>query len=706
MVTQAAIAVENNFKQGLHTEASGLNFPENACTETYDCIFKLNGTVERRLGFGFEEGYVEKTIDRTDSAVSTFLWKNVSGDGDINLFVVQIGGTLYFYETDETSVSAGAISSTLTLSTYLASGAPSPNLLECQFSSGNKYLIVTHPYCDPFYVSYNSSTQVVTGTLITLKIRDFEGDTADSNAVDTRPTSTLAALNVSHYYNLLNQGWTATNLTTWDGARTDMPSNSDVMWRFKNSSDAFDTTTVANVISGNSPAPKGHYILTLSNQDRDAISGLSGTTDTLTSYLRPSTSAWFGGRVFYSGLNYAGFNSSIYFSQILERDSQYGLCYQANDPTSEDLFDLLPSDGGVIKIPEAGTIFKLVAIIGGLIIFANNGVWSITGSTGLGFKANDYTVQKISSINAISATSFVDIAGFPAWWNAEGIHIINTETGAPTVKSLTLTTIKSFYDDIPPTSKLTARGFYNTVAGIVQWIYRSSEAATPTETYTFDRILNFNVVTGAFYPWIIPDTDVTVNGIVVLDGSHGIISQMDIVDDTPNDIVDDSGNTVVSFEFVSSSGGAVPSFKYLTSYVSGSSYKVLLGEVNNSEYLDWKSYDTVGTSFTSYFITGYKIRGKGLMKFNPMWVTTYSDTESAVQYYFQAIWDYATTGSGTGRWSPREYISHSDTNYSNTARRIKVRGHGRTLQFKVTSVEGQRFSLLGWSTLDVGNSLP
>lgn len=711
MPQTSAIAVENNFTKGLITQASGLNFPENACTETFDCIFNLTGTVERRSGFNYEAGAAStKTIDRTNAAISTFVWKNVAGDGNTTLFVAQVGGTIYFWDTSGVNIAAGALSTTITLSTYLASGAPSPNAIECQFTSSNKYLVVTHPYCDPFYVSYNTTTQVATGNLITLQIRDLTGDTADSSAVSARPTATISTVDVHHHYNLFNQGWTTTNLTTWDGARTDMPANSDVMWRFKNSSNAFDTTQIANVDTGlgasvNTPAPKGHFILTLSNQDRDGASGLSGTTATTTSYLRPSTSAFFGGRVFYAGINFTGFNSNIYFSQILEQDAQHGYCYQANDPTSQELFDLLPSDGGVISIPEAGTVIKLFAISGALLIFANNGIWSITGSTGLGFKANDYTIQKLSSINAVSSTSFVDVAGLPAWWNGDGIYTITLDTGAPSVKSLTLTTIKGFYDDIPSASKLKAKGYYHPVQGIVQWLYRSTDAATPTDAYTYDRILNFNVITGAFYPWKLPTTNVVVNSLFVLPLASGTLTQFDIIDAASDTVVDAAGDTVISFNI--SAGTSAPPFKYLVSYANAGSYKFTIGETNdNVRFLDWYSYDSTGIDYTSYFITGYKVRGQGLLKFHPAWLTVYSNTTEAIKYYFQAIWDYAVTGDSTGRWSSRALVEHSDINYAVSSRKLKIRGQGKTLQFKLQSLSGQPFNVIGWASLDVGNQLP
>jgi len=708
MPRSAAFTVENNFKNGLVTEASGLNFPESACTNTYNCVFNNDGSVDRRFGFDYETNYTTKNINRSNSVVVSYLWKNVAGNGDLSLLVVQVGATLYFYKVTGNSVSTGAVTSTVALTDFDASGAPDTNTLECQFSSGNGLMFVTHPYCDPFYVTWNTSTDTATGTAITLKIRDLQGDLADPNAVDTRPTATLAGLNVSHKYNLYNQGWiqpgaATTNLTAWDSARTDMPSNTDGMWAFKNSSDAFDTGTIANVIRGNSPAPKGHYILPLHNQNRDTASGLSGTTTQTTSYQRSSTSAFFAGRVFYSGINYSGFNSMIYFSQIIERTEQYGFCYQINDPTAEDVFELLPSDGGFISIPEAGTIFKLVAITGGLLVFAANGVWFISGSTGLGFTATDYVVNKISSIAPINASSFVDVGGLPAFWNAEGVYIIAGEGNSPGIQSLSDSRIRQFYAEIPLPSKTWAKGFYNPTAGVIQWLYRSTETSDVEDRYEYDRILNFSTLTGAFYPWTISESTVKVHSLVTLDASQGSLTVNGIVDSGGDTLIDASGNTLISYSLSGLSTN--PVFVYLTSYANGSTFTFTFATEGSDTYVDWFQKDGVGVDYTSYFITGYKLRGEAMKKFQTNWINLYSKGCEETKFYIQALWDYANVGD-TGRWSSSQLITNDDTQYDVIRHRRKIRGHGTAMQFKVTSLTGYPFHLVGWATMDTGNQLP
>lgn len=706
MPVQPSIIVENSFINGLVTEATGLNFPDKACSETYDCIFDIDGSVYRRTSFDLEDSYSTKTIDRTSKAIKTYLWQNVAGDGNTTVAVVQIGNKIYFYETNGTgNFSLGAVASTVTITAV--SGAPSVDTVEAQFTSGNGFLIVTHPYAEPMQISYDITGHSASASNIILQIRDFEGDINDPYTVDFRPTSTLAALNAHHHYNLLNQGWTDANLTIWDTAQTTMPSNADVMWRFEDTTGAFTASTaiINSVTAGNTPAPNGHYILTLSNQDRATASGVATVPSTTTSFQRPSLCAFFAGRLFYAGINFVGFNSNIYFTQTLENSAQYGYCYQQNDPSSENTFDLLPTDGGVLSIPEAGTIYKMQTVPGGLCIFAANGVWFLTGSTGLGFTTTDYALLKIADIESISDTSFVNIDGYPAWWNYEGIYIIEggSTSAIPSVRSMTYDTFKSFYDDIPVSSKRYARGFYDKTDGIIRWVYRSSDTIDITSIYEYDRVLNHNLRTKAFYPWTISESSVTVNSVISSELITRPVSVLNVVDGA-NNVVDSLGNQVVTFEASGSTGQQFD--KYLVSYPDGSgSYNISFANRTDSTYLDWKKIDGLGADYLSYFITGAKLRGQALRKFQSNWVEIYSRLYSAVSYRFQGTWDYANN-TGTKRWSTNQRVDHSNLDYANYFKRLKVRGHGKAMQFRVSSVTGQPFDIIGWSSLQTVNGAP
>lgn len=706
MPRQTAILVENDFRKGLITEATALNFPPNAVADTYNCEFNFDGSVRRRLGFDFEIGHSTKTINRTGKVINTYLWRNVSGNGDVSIFVGQIGDTLYFWRTDSDVFSEGAVADTVTLTPVTGATSALVETKEAQFCDGNGYLFVTHPNCDPIRVAFDLTSDTATSTAITVEVRDFEGDDADPHAIETRPTTDFASMNASHKYNLYNQGWTSAGQAAWDTAQTTMPSNVDVMWRFRDSTNNLDFTTASidRIVLGNTPAPKGHFKFAVWDTSRTTF--VTGATDADTSVERPSTSAFFAGRLFYAGLNYPGYNSDIYFSQIVERDDQYGAAYQVNDPTSEDLFDLLPSDGGVISIPEAGTIYKLITVPGGLCAFCANGVWFITGSTGLGFTAIDYTVQKISTIPTLSATSFVEVNGFPSWWNADAIYVMVPAQGAlPSIRAITDSTIDSWYLDIPLISKQFARGIYHTTDKHIRWIFRSEGTETITNQYEFDRVLSFNVVTQAFYPWTISNSDVKVNAIVVSELTSGTIEVEDVFDGA--DAVEDGGEQVIIFE--STGLETTPFDKYLVSYAENGDHEFTFADKINSGYKDWATYDLVGVDYNSFFITGYRLTGQASNRFQNNWVTIYSRVDTPIQYKFSAIWDYAITGD-TGSFSSSQHVSqditHNNTDYAYRSRRLKVRGSGKALQFRVSSVEGEPFDIVGWSSMQSANQTP
>lgn len=803
---EAPPSFQNNFTAGLKTEFTGLNFPPNACTETYDCVFEMQGDVTRRPGVDLELNYSTMSVDRTNKAINSYRWLNAGGDGETQVYVLQIGSTLYFYESSEATISnplsTQVLASTISLLGYVATGSSNdPSAVECQFSDGNGFLFVYHPYCDP--ISCTFSAGVITASKIQVQVRDFSGFPELGVPVNFRSNN----LTNEHNYNLQNQGWTkgslwsavsndtnkftvtplsngftfdintgsqtftvasgitginvgdaanlsvavnyteyvpgghanypetatltangtvtsysgtslvinistATNIDatgstytfvstdsaawtiassnqkdlidTWFAAIANYPANSDVWWNYKDSTNVFNpATTVYEIPVASSPAPPGHFILNAFNQTRTAVSGISSLTDTLTN-TRPRTGTWFQGRVWYAGVDasqvasgdqsYSTWTENIYFSQIVTDPSMFGLCYQTNDPTDESLFNLLPSDGGVVVIQGAGAIYKLFPMQNGMLVFAANGVWFITGSTGIGFAANDYTVTKISAVRSISSTSFVDVQGLPIFWNEEGIYAVEpAQQGLGlTVNPLTVGTIRSFYNDIPYDSKRYARGSYDPVNYILQWIYRSTEESSVTSRYQFDSILNLNTFTKAFYPWTI---------------SSGLINGV-------------QSPYIHDVKYVTNPGGEnAPEgmLKYVSSVSSMGSYAFSFSEFSDLTYVDWDyATETTGLSYDSYFITGYQLDGQGIRKWQPTYVLIHSRSPSPTAYTLQGIWNFATDPN-SGAYSSRQTININKPYHGMVTRRHRIRGHGYVLQMKVSSVNNLPFDIMGWS---------
>lgn len=529
---------------------------------------------------------------------------------------------------------------------------------------------------DPAFPRYQPGVASFSGTVTTYN--------SGTGGINIQVSSTDGAHNGQVYSNWTFQAANKGYLDTWFTAIGNYPSNSDVWWRYKNSSGIFAPSTTYTTVSLTvGQAPQGHFLLNAFNLQRTLASGVSGISDVTTS-TRPKTGAWFQGRVFYAGtdaqqtaatnVGLYSWTENIYFSQVIQNPKQFGYCYQVNDPTSEELFDLLPTDGGVIQIQGCGSIYKLFPLQNALLVFAANGIYYITGSGGIGFTANDYTIYELSKVRAISGTSFVSVNGYPYFWNEEGIYSVepSKQDNAPDarrnaleVTPITVGSILDFYNAIPPSSKRYARAAYNPIEYVVQWIYRSTEAGDVTDRYKFDKILNFNTYNKAFYPYTVPaGTD-----------------------------------AIRSITYVSHPGGSTaptPTFKYFS---SNSLTHISFAEEYQDSFADW-----VNTNYISYFVTGYKLHGQAQRRFQMPYVYMFSRLDGGTcSYKIQSMWDYATTRN-SGRWSSEQLTSINETEFGMAFRRHRLRGQGIVLQIKVTSVDGEPFDIMGWSSFETQNA--
>lgn len=103
----------NTFVAGIITEATGINFPENATVDEANFRLNRDGSRQRRLGFDREVGYVNYALTSGFGsgsnyvAVKTFFWKNTGPASAFDVLVVQYGSMLYFYNTESASGGGG-----------------------------------------------------------------------------------------------------------------------------------------------------------------------------------------------------------------------------------------------------------------------------------------------------------------------------------------------------------------------------------------------------------------------------------------------------------------------------------------------------------------------------------------------------------------------------------------------------------------------
>ena len=700
----------NTFVKGIITEASALTFPENASIDEANFILNRDGSRQRRLGMELEESAVLKAVggivgDIADNAYQVFRWDSNSSSGQQSYAVIQTGLYVHIYTISDSNVSGSFVTS-VNISPFLTGQYSLPQTLNLSFAAGKGKLFIAGRHIKPFYLVLNGAAYSTYP--INIKIRDFEG-VNDGLYVNENP-STLSAL---HKYNLYNQGWTKARVDSYFSKKNNYPSNTQIWYVGKNSSDDFDPNLLVKTEFGNTPAPKGHYIVDAFDIDRSSVSGIEGIAKQ-TDISRPSSVAFYSGRVFYAGLRStsASFNNNgkIYFSKILEVDGDEGKCYQEADPTSENYSDLIDTDGGVIVIPEVDVIKKLVAIQGSLLVFAGNGVWEINGA-GSNFSATNYAVRKVTEVGAISSDVIVQAEGNVMYWADSGIYVLSRDVnyvdGLYISQSVSLTTIQSLYDNIPSESKTKAKLIYDNHNKVIRGLYSD-------DGFGYTKELVFDLALQAFYKNEIASSDTyKIIGAFSLPISVGNVITYNVTTTSGDNVTTSTGDQITVNTVVNS--GIVPKVKYV---VITTSKQLTFAEYKNSSFLDW------GTkNYSSYLITGYEIAGDTMRSKQINYLVChfkrtesgFTDVSGSLQYLtpssclLQAWWDFADSLDGglvgqqfqayrlTRPYLPSGSGDSFKYGQSVITTKNKLRGRGKALSLKFESEEGKDMHILGWA---------
>ena len=729
-----------SFIKGLVTEANQLTFPENASVDEANFVLNRDGSRYRRLGVDYEAGAAHTATGLTATQLqegkqSFHVWDSPAGDTNVSLGIVRIVNKLWFMDMLTTAPSANLKNSG---SPITLSGLGS-NDIEVSIVN-NKCVVVSKDLDNPVLLTYNKSTGAVTQSTITLEIRDIYG-VHDGLAIDERPTS----LTEAHEYNLRNQGWN-TNIVTGDASYPDAldyhfhetgeyPSNSDswTLGKVSNVSSAdyekYDPDTLVKNSQSNFQIAKGSFIIEAFNRGntRMSKSGISSLpTDRETGNISTVTS--YAQRLFYSGVesgvngsdnrtpNYSGY---IFFSKVIRSDDDLGICYQEADPTDPGINDLVATDGGSIQIPEITRIVKIVASQASVLVFAENGVWEVYGDTG-GFIATSFQASKISTNGISNGNAVVNVNGNFIYWSKAGIYTLKPDaaSGRFSSESISLTSIQTLYLDIPELGKNNAKGYYDEKENRVRFLYNDSDSYSETNYVNkYTKELIYDLTLEAWYknelsslasnsPYVadyvpIPGYSVTTVTETVLAGA------------TPVHHSSSGGVIVTSTVPVSRSS----QFSFLT--IRATSFT--LSKYSDNTFMDWKTADGTGITFSSYLVTGYELFGDIMRKKQIPYLFLYLEqTEKSFSAsgsdfildnqsscYVQSQWNWANsaasgnwgtafqayrilrlpTPTGAGAW---------DSGNSMVVTKNKLRGSGKTLSLKIYSETKKDMRLLGW----------
>lgn len=701
------------FVKGLITEASELNFPENASFAEEN--FELYKTGERKRRIGLKvDAYIPIGLPAVDASsffskdnVDILEWRNVANIENFNCIVVFHPGGIRIVRQDS----------------YQMLVEFAIDVLDAKVI--NNFLVCTTSSKDIALVSWENNQFVLKYKRIT--VRDIWGiqPYLDDRYFNYRPAP--STFNNNLRYNLYNQSWGFPQ-TNKDGVRQDptesyslgwasppgpYPSDSEQVW----SGMYFDSATTPpqerwrlskaiEKYGPNVPTGRGYFIIDL--LDRSASRKQAVITNKSQfpemqmgdfdppidkTDLGPTRLVEFSGRVFYSGFSDIGFigdtrspklYNAVCFSQLLSGSSNITSCYQAGDPTNRSESDIVDTDGGILFISEAERIVGLSVFKNSLIVFATNGVWAISGGSDYGFSATNYKVIKITNVGCIKNNkSIISTNNGVFFWSKEGILLIApNQFGDLTASNITANTIQSLYNDIYGVYDVNkVKGCYDAVDKKVRWVYGGEsilDNSIPVKELTFDLELN----------------SFSINSFNVPSNNWPKVMGVFLTESSQESYREDW----YAFKYYG--------FRYINGF-----YSFFIATYGDSFY-DWKEIDDVGIDNKAFILTGATTGNDSTVaKQIPYFVLHMRKTEEGVDTFGNPInpsgckartqWGF-TKSESSNKWSPlvsvyRYRHQYTEDDYSVVTTKNKMRGRGPSFSLYMESESGKDCQIIGWN---------
>lgn len=727
-------------------------------------------------------------------AISGHEWRHPGGQSDRNFYVIQIGVWLFIYDWDTESTTRNLIDAV-----FLGlPGGTDPATLDVaheevlfpegefgiepayrtklQSASGNGRLYFTSTAHYPFYLEYEDvvssdiflkiftvgqdgpSHQTITKR-ITIKVlgadngiksyngvyqrdfgiavRDFIG-VEDGIAPDEHPTIATTYFR----YNLYNAGWPPDRVTDYETDRSEYPAKNQQWYLGLDSSNVFKPELLEKIEFGSSTQIKGKGLVNPLTGLRTIPTHSDGLFDNVFPKSHEADEAFgaiafFAGRLWLAGEESVDRPPGVYFSQIITKDENASLFMSENDPTAQYLNALLDTDGGVIYIPEADRIIALKPFASGMLVFASNGVWFISGGAS-NFTASTYSIEKVGTIGTINPDSVIQGERAVVFWAENSIFAaaLPQQGYLPIITDLAKDTVFSYYNRIPLDAKKRSSGVHDQLGKKFYWSWLDDkDNVYPSHSSFYNKMLILDERTGAFSKYSFDCDDANYfNSIAIPKRTRGAAVGLDfVVNNSGTEVLNSTGENVVVFKDTGAIDTTPTNLKVL-----GISLSVFgdtrMFDLTDSSFVDYaftpledprnfRSYITSGdevitqphrekktTHVFSYFNkteTGFEQQlGGNLMPKNPSGCT------------LTVKWDWSNSDRGK-RWSaPQKAYRHkqgyaptgtSDTfNDGNTVvtSRLKVRGRGKAASFHYEAEDGKDMQLLGYTVQYLAEGVP
>lgn len=526
---------------------------------------------------------------------------------------------------------------------------------------------------------------------ITLQIRDLTGiEEPGHPANDEMPVN----LSNEHKYNLLNQGWDDTHINSFKSSKGVYPSNALQWFLLKGANESFTPGLVDSRAFGTSLAPRGKFILNAYEKNRGSVSGISAIPPSPYADHRPEDICFFAGRLWYA------LDSSLLYSQIVSEDTTLAdRCYQAADPTSEEISDIVATDGGVMNLHDCGKIVRIAPLGNGLVAFGTRAVIGILPGNATGFTPTSYYQQVISTVGVLSKRSVVSVGDAVYYWSPLGIYVVAfNENGQLVAQNISFGTIHSWFKNLKPVSKENCIAKLNAIKNEISFLYPTD----PESPKKMDGVLKYNVVEQTWTPRNIPVLNIASPFIV------DAAELRNPIDTSARGIVEVNGQTVyanndpVVVKKKNDKYIGYDALSYLV--VDGNSFKTTFANCTDIEHLDWKTgdIDGAGYSFDSY-ITSHPLVFSNVHQYKqaPYVTTIFERTEEGNLFqsgcFMSARWDWSLN-EGSYMWDSKQQVYRPGEFYKlkeYVTTKTRVRGSGKSLQLHFESDGDKDFRIAG-----------